>query len=265
MTLSIAAKYPWGIQANLPGGPGPEAILFATDSRLTHYITGATCDIGEKLLPIGRNAAMVYAGPAKSAEMVVRKLHREFPHSSQVKLKTLTQCVQSEFAKAHLEINRRSAALLGVYDPDVKRTALYGFDSSSIPPFCPRELSGVQCIGTSVPVCQLYVKKLDEFVDSQMTTRGVADNPIEWLSFIAVVLRKVIEQAIAPGVGGLVQTAIVDQTDFRWVTQVKWSPGKGTFQVTQRKNGEWQIVDNRGSVVSRTVKLNPFGIYKLQE
>lgn len=263
MTLSVVAKYPWGIMKSLPGGPGPEALLFVTDSLLTWKLPGVGYDYGEKLFPIGRNAAMAYAGSSYLASKAVPRLQRNFPPTSLVKAKTLTEEVQSEFAKARWEIALDLVALLGVYDPEVNRLILYGLDSCSSPPFYPHELSGVHAIGSSKHVGELYKKKLDEFVWGG--GRVVSDDPFEWLNFMAIVLRKTIELEIASDIGGLVQTAIVDYKGFRWVSQAKWSPGKGTIEFTQRKNGGWQIVDKSGRVILRTMGINPWGIFKLAE
>ena len=67
MTIIVGAKYPWGIlnQLSPPGGKIPQAVILASDGRLSEkqgddYLP--KLDVGTKVFRLGMDAVAAYAG-----------------------------------------------------------------------------------------------------------------------------------------------------------------------------------------------------------
>ena len=272
MTLCIAARYPWGIMANLPGGPGPQAILFATDSRLTLRPTETTYDIAEKLFQVSENVGIVYAGNSFLGETCVDRLREVLSAEHPVEAedvatiaKSLVNSIYGEFVHEH-NSTPPLIFLLGTYEHRTHNAFLFGLENLGSHSFEAQELTGVKAIGSTLQIRELYRQKLEEFIEWRLSHgRGVSDNPLEWLNCLAIVLKRaVIESGIDPSVGGLVQTALIGRNGFSWVGQVKYELGKGWTESTVRTKDGWRLVDEAGREKAETRRL-PWTIFDVAE
>ncbi|MCW4013048.1 MAG: hypothetical protein NWF07_08665, partial [Candidatus Bathyarchaeota archaeon] len=63
----------------------------------------------------------------------------------------------------------------------------------------------------------------------------------------------IIEAGIDPGIGGLVQTAILNKKGFKWITQATIEAQDGSILVTKRNNESWKQIKN-GHLIGKTEK-----------
>lgn len=266
LTLCIAARFPWGIMARLPEPPVPQAILFATDSRLTDLRTNRTLDIGEKLFPICDIAGLVFSGSYEIGIESVRKLRNNIERKKIPLAKEIAEIAELTFEQQFRKINspnKHLSLMLGVYDHGGDKTLLLGFKS---PNFQPVEMNGVNAIGGTPEIQELYKRKFDEFVEQHFHGGGgVSDNPMEWLNFMQIILgNTVIEMNIHPRIGGLVQTAIIDKNGFSWVGHGLRKPS-GKWILTERADGSWRIVEADSKRIIARTERDPEQFFKISD
>lgn len=251
--------------ANLPGPSGPQAILFATDSRLTDLSTMKTYDVGEKLFPICGNVGLVYAGITRIGISCVQRLQESWEAKESVECPEVLENACSVFREEYVVCASQGEPLvfmLGVYDFSLDQPRLFGYQ---YPNFDVSEMKGVNAIGSSNHIRELYKQKYEEFVKWRFSHGGVSDNPIEWLNYVQIVLNnEVIELGLDPTVGGLVQTAIVDKGGFNWVAHsVRKVDGKWTE--TSRDHKNWRVIEvNSKKEIARTKRFQD-GIFNISE
>jgi hypothetical protein len=254
--------------ATLPGPPVPQAILFATDSRLTELSRNRTLDIGEKLYPVCGNAGLVFSGNFQIGRKCVQELQSILEEKQTISAREIVSMTQTTFKQefyqfARIFPNRHLSLMLGVYDYENSQVRLVGYES---PYFQPMEMKGVNAIGGTPEIQELYKEKFEDFVKKRYSHGGgITDNPLEWLNFIQIVLNNaVIESKLDPRIGGLVQTAIIDRNGFNWVGHSVRKP-IGKWISTEWKNGSWHMVevDSQGEI-ARTVK-EPEGFFKISD
>jgi len=267
LTLCIAAKFPWGIMATLPGPPIPQAILFATDSRLTD-LANRTIDIAEKLFPICSNAGLVFSGNYEIGRTCVQELQSELKEKQTIVAREIFSIAHSTLKQkfrqlAHTFDYRYLSVMLGVYDYENSQAKLVGYES---PSFQPVEMTGVTAIGSTSEIKRLYKRKLVRFVKERFSHGGgVGDSPLEWLNFIQIVLdNAVIELGLDPHVGGLVQTAIIERVGFNWVGHSARKP-TGKWISTLRRREHWHKIEvDSQREIARTEK-HPHGFFSISK
>jgi len=247
--------------ANLPGPPVPQAILFATDSRLTQIRTGKTLDTAEKLFPLCVNAGLVLAGNYEIGKKCVEELQKKLGGKVMEVEEVITLAHSTFKHVSHGRVSRLSF-MLGVYDNEFNQARLIGYEA---PDFQPEELRGIRAIGSSRDIQELYKQKFETFVKERFSHGGVSCHPLEWVNFIQIVLNNaVIELGVDRCIGGLVQTAIIESDGFQWVGHsVRELNGK--WISTNRKNGFWRMVEvDSGKEFIRTEKF-PSGFFMISE
>ena len=248
----------------LPGPPVPEAILFATDSRIS-YSGGDTRDAGPKLFPLTSNSGVVYAGWVESGVKCIRSLQNHF-HGRTIEspLEDMRQAeliVRNEHLSLLKERNIEGARLkllIGIYDTQQNAAKLFRLVDDSTPPFKAEEIEGLHGIGRPQTV-DVFKHEFEKFFDSQLggPGGGVSDNPMQWLNFITIALMRVIETEVDRGVGGLVQTAIVGRNGFSWGGHGVIRPDDSEI-ATQRMDSRWRQINEKGHLIQETdISLDP--------
>jgi len=156
MTLSIAAKYPWGplrkllqLQKDLP-----QAIIFATDSRWTRYYPDNRYefeDVGTKFFALTNDSGVIYAGDVISGEHCIKELSRKLKKNTRRSFKVSMHIAQQTFQdiyRYHKQSRRTKVFpqlyfLIGVCDK-FGNASLMSFTS---PKFDPIFIEGMYGVG----------------------------------------------------------------------------------------------------------------------
>jgi hypothetical protein len=194
-------------------------------------------------------------------------LQNKFKERENIPAREIISLAQSTFEQEFYKLartfpNKHSSFMLGVYDYEDSQAVLLGYES---PSFQSIEMKGVNAIGATREIQELYKRKFDEFVKERFSRGGVSDNPLEWLNFIQIVLNSaVVESELDPHIGGPVQTAIIDGIGFHWVGHNIRKPN-GKWISTERRNGNWHEVEvNSKKEIARTEK-DPTGFFKVSD
>lgn len=183
MTLSIAAKYPWGSLRKLSVFQHvlPQAIIFVTDSRWTKYYPNNQHDfedVGTKFFSLTNDSGCVYSGDVQVGEQCVgvlsKKLKSTRPRSFKASMYTAQQAFQRVFRH---HVKQRSTRvfptwfLIGVCDKN-GNASLMVFSS---PKFKPIFIEGIYGIGVR-EAYKDFEKTLNEeierVVDEEFNTRA---------------------------------------------------------------------------------------------
>ncbi len=258
MTLSISGKYPWGIMKSLPGGPGPKAIIFATDSRFTDLSSRITRDIGPKLIKLSDNAGVVYAGSVLHAYECIKNILQNSNdinyNNSKEAIMEIEKLVRQKYIELKSSQARESVALhllIGIYDHHIDDAKLYRLLDNSSPHFKAFEIEGLYAIGSTPDIRYKFTQEYEAFFQKRLSQGGgVNDEPLEFSNFINIVLEKsIISTGIAPGVGGLVQTAIITRTGFSWIGKAVIKPDFNNIIRTIRRDNKWYKIDKNGRII----------------
>lgn len=120
MTLSIAAKYPWGplrklnqLQRNLP-----QAIILVSDSRWTRYYPNDRCefeDVGTKVFALTSDSGIVYAGDVICGEHCITELSKRLKRNRKPSFKVSMYTAQQTFQRIYRYHKRRRNKMFPVY------------------------------------------------------------------------------------------------------------------------------------------------------
>lgn len=260
MTLSIAGKYPWGIMKSFPGGPGPKAIIFATDSRFTDLSSRITRDIGPKLIKLSDNAGVVYAGSVLPAYECIKNI---LQNSNDINYKNSKEAIveiEKLVRQKYIELTSSHELLLhlliGIYDYHIDDAKLYRLFDNSSPPFKHEEIEGLNAIGSNPDIRGKYTQEYETFFQKRLSqVGGINDSPLEFLNFTNIALDKIISSGIAPYVGGLVQTAMITRNGFSWIGKTLIKPDLNNIIKTIRRDNKWYQIDKNGRIIQET---NPY-------
>ncbi len=259
MTLSIAGKYPWGIMKNLPGGSGPKAIIFATDSRFTDLLSGITSDIGPKLIKLSGNAGVVYAGSVLPAFECIKNILQNSNDINYNNSKEAIVEIENHVRRKYIELTSSYTGeslalhlLIGIYDLDDAK--LYRLLDNSSPPFKAVEIEGLYAIGSNPYIQGKFTQEYEIFFQERLSKGGgVNDNPLEFLNFINIVLDKsIISSGIAPYVGGIIQTAMITRNGFSWIEKAVIKPDFNNIIRTIRRDNKWYQIDKNDNIIQET-------------
>lgn len=235
MTVSVAAKYPWGVLKELipQGVVVPEAIILISDSRFSRKIpTGydKLSDSGTKLYQLGNNVACVYAGVCELGEKCVEKLRvnlsrQKNPNSvdsRKIAQDTLNSVYSYEVARLGLNpIESPLYLLVGACNRQGVGE-LYRFSYSE--DFRPVWIEGYAILGmpeTRARFGEMLSSKLREDVESELSLRKKhPEIPIAQLCpmpikdgsvalIMTALLSNVVEKGSDVTIGGKLQSAMV--------------------------------------------------------
>jgi hypothetical protein len=249
MTLSIAGKYPWGIFKTAPGGPGPQGIIFLTDSRFTDNVTNEINDVGPKIFSLSNDVGLVYAGWVHGALECIKSFKNYLQVNSNKStfekidnLQNIAREKYSQLQKGRTE-NSPLYFLIGIWGRYENSPDLYLLRNDSPFPFHAEIVDGLYAIGANESTRNLFHQKLDEYCKSG---KVLNDNPLDWLNYCSVVLSNdIIVPQVSRYVGGLIQTAILSKNQFNWVTQAEFLGSSETWIITEREGDRW--TQKRGS------------------
>lgn len=258
MTLSIVGKYPWGIM-KFPV-PGPKAIIFATDSRFTDLSSGITSDVGPKLIKLSDNAGVVYAGIVLLAYECINNILQNSNdinyNNSKEAIIEIEKLVRQKYIELTSNYTRESSTLqllIGIYDHHIDDAKLYRLVDNSSPPFKAFELEGLHAIGSTLDIRDIYIQEYEAFFHKRLSQGGVNFVPLEFLNFINIVLEElIISTGIAPGVGGLVQTAMITRSGFSWIGKAVIKTDLNEIIRTIRRDNKWYQIDKNDNIIQET-------------
>ena len=289
MTLSIAAKYPWGALRKLAVFEKDlqQAIIFVTDSRWTKYYPNNQYDfedVGTKFFGLTDDSGVVYAGDVQSGEQCVTELRKKLGTKKERSFKLSMYTAQQTFQRVY-NYHKRSRKtkvfplwfLIGVCDK-VGNASLMSFSS---PKFIPIFIEGIYGIGVRKAYLDFEKTLNDEIervVKAEFSERSrfpalqtlqvsIKDNSETIGMLIAGVMhQQVIGNAGYSTIGGPIQFAIIDREginmpELRW-TKNPTNDGDPWLRATAEP-GEITTYQDRYKLGPAFMDSSSFGLYHI--
>lgn len=287
MTLSIAAKYPWGplrklmmFQSDLP-----QAVIFVTDSRWTKYYPNDQIhfqDIGAKFFPFATDAGAVYAGDVISGEHCISelttKLKSKRKHSFRVSMYIAQQTFQDVY-NYHRRSRRTKVPplyfLIGVCDK-AGNASLMSFAS---PKFHPVFIEGIYGVGVKEAYKEyenVVNKEIESIVKEEFDLRSrwpalqkvqapVQNNAEKVGMLIAAIMQtRVIDTTKHSTIGGPIQFAIITKEGIK-TPELSWTTnGTGATDTWHRvtpTTGEITTYQDKYKLGPGFADSSSFGLY----
>ena len=216
MTLSIAAKYPWGPLRNLIQLQSDlsQAIIFVTDSRWTRYYPNNQHyfeDVGTKLFALTNDSGVVYAGDVVSGEHCVKELSKKLGERGKRSFKVSMYTAQQTFQGVYRyhKKGRRTRVfplyfLVGVCDK-AGNASLMSFTS---PKFNPVFIEGIYGVGVR-EAYKDFENAINEEVDKAVKEEFASRSRYPFLQTMHMPVKNSVE-IIGMLIAGIMQTEVVD-------------------------------------------------------
>jgi len=233
LTLSIAAKYPWGplrkltvFQSDLP-----QALIFVTDSRWTKYYPNNQYefeDVGTKFFALASDSGVVYAGDVISGEHCVKELSRKLKKNRKASFKVSMYTAQQTFQDTYRYHKQRRRTkvfplwfLIGVCDK-AGSASLMSFTS---PKFSPAFIEGIYGVGIK-EAWKVFENAINEEIDKAVkeefdvrsrypVLQTMPNLPVKndaqhvGMLVAAIMKERIINSPNQSTIGGLLQYAII--------------------------------------------------------
>ena len=246
MTLSIAGTC-IGFFKNIP--VYPDGAFFVSDSRIT-FPNMQREDIAPKIFRLSNTAGMVYAGSVGGAIYIKKHIKQYFLKNKAYNINEIFDIYKKRYNKIKLRGgNKRSTIIVGFYDITKNTTRIFQLiiDDDDVCTY--KELHGMYAIGSTRKIREQFRNEVIEYLK---TLSGFNIWPMNWVGYVSTVLKKsVIEKGLDLSIGGLVQTAIIQNSRFSWVTQANSSKSGKSWTVTSRIENGW-ISKLNGTIIDKT-------------
>lgn len=289
MTLSIAAKYPWGELRKLTVFERglPQAIIFATDSRWTKYYPNNQYDfedVGTKIFNLTDDSGVVYAGDVQSGEQCVNELRKKLKSKSERSFKVSMYTAQQTFQRVY-QYHKRSRKtkvfplwfLIGVCDK-VGNASLMSFSS---PKFNPIFIEGIYGVGVREAYIDFEkalndeVKRVvkEEFDERSkfpalLTLQVPVKNNAETIGMViaAIMQTRVVDVAEYSTIGGAVQYVTITRDGIK-ASGISWTKdptgATDTWHKITPSLGEMTTYQEKYKLGPDFINIGSFGLYQI--
>ena len=289
MTLSIAAKYPWGELRKLSAFQGdlPQAIIFATDSRWTKYYPNNQHDfedVGTKFFDLTDDSGAVYAGDVQSGEHCIKELKTKLKSNRKRSFKSSMYTAQQTFQrvyKYHIRTRKKKVFplwfLIGVCDKAGNANLM----SFSSPKFNPIFVEGICGIGVRKAYKDFEKTLNDEIekvVKEEFDTRSKfpalqklqapinANAETIGMLIAGVMHQQIIGNAGYYTIGGPIQFAIIDREGIN-MPGLRWTKDPtndgGPWLRATAEPGEITTYQDKYKLGPDFINISSFGLYQI--